>query len=67
MAAGTGVVTHDVGGAVLQPGHRAERAAHITAEVVNNRPYPRHRGDPHLAELAQVFSHLESINMVTSP
>jgi sulfonate transport system ATP-binding protein len=27
--------------------------------VVNTRPYPRHRGDPHLAELRrEVFVHL---------
>src|SRR6516225_4766318 len=25
--------------------------AHIKAEITNARPYPRHRGDPHLAEL----------------
>ena len=25
--------------------------AHIKAEIANARPYPRHRGDPHLAEL----------------
>jgi NitT/TauT family transport system ATP-binding protein len=29
----------------------SERPARITAEVVNDRPYPRHRDDPHLVDL----------------
>jgi NitT/TauT family transport system ATP-binding protein len=37
----------------------SQRPAHIKAEIVNARPYPRHRGDPHLAELRrQVLAHL---------
>ena len=31
----------------------SERPAQVKAEIVNARPYPRHRGDPHLAELLQ--------------
>jgi ubiquinone/menaquinone biosynthesis C-methylase UbiE len=35
------------------------RPARITAEVENARPYPRHRGDPHLAELRrEIMGHL---------
>jgi NitT/TauT family transport system ATP-binding protein len=29
----------------------SDRPARIAAEIVNDRPDPRHRGDPHLAEL----------------
>jgi len=37
----------------------SDRPAQIQAEVVNMQPYPRHRGDPHLAELRrEVFAHL---------
>jgi NitT/TauT family transport system ATP-binding protein len=36
-----------------------QRPAHIKAEIASARPYPRHRGDPHLAELRhQVLAHL---------
>ena len=37
----------------------SERPAQIKAEIVNSLPYPRHRGDPYLAELRhKVFAHL---------
>jgi sulfonate transport system ATP-binding protein len=37
----------------------SNRPARITAEIVNDRPYPRHRGDRHLAELGrQVLAEL---------
>ena len=56
------LVTHDVEEALFLAGRvivLSERPAHIKAEIVNARPYPRHRGDPHLAELRhQVFAHL---------
>jgi NitT/TauT family transport system ATP-binding protein len=56
------LVTHDVEEAVFLASRvivLSERPAHIRAEVVNTRPYPRHRGDPHLAELRrEVFVHL---------
>jgi NitT/TauT family transport system ATP-binding protein len=56
------LVTHDVEEALFLAGRvivLSERPAHIKAEIVNTRPYPRHRGDPHLAELRhQVFAHL---------
>jgi len=29
----------------------SERPARVKAEIIVDRPYPRHRGDPHLAEL----------------
>jgi len=48
------LVTHDVEEAVFLASRvivLSERPARVTAEVVNARPYPRHRGDPHLAEL----------------
>ena len=56
------LVTHDVEEALLLADRvivLSERPAHIKAEIVNARPYPRHRGDPHLVELRhEVFSHL---------
>ena len=56
------LVTHDVEEALFLAGRvivLSQRPAHIKAEIVNTRPYPRHRGDPHLAELRhQVFAHL---------
>jgi NitT/TauT family transport system ATP-binding protein len=29
----------------------SDRPARVTADITVDRPYPRHRGDPHLAEL----------------
>jgi len=56
------LVTHDVEEALFLAGRvilLTERPAHIKAEIVNDLPYPRHRGDPRLAELRhQVFTHL---------
>jgi NitT/TauT family transport system ATP-binding protein len=56
------LVTHDVDEALFLAGRvivLSERPAHIKAEVVNPWPYPRHRGDPHLAELRhELFAHL---------
>jgi sulfonate transport system ATP-binding protein len=56
------LVTHDIEEALFLAGRvilLTERPAHIKAEVVNSLPYPRHRGDPHLAELRHdVFGHL---------
>lgn len=56
------LVTHDVEEAVFLAGRvivLSKRPARITAEVVNARPYPRHRGDPHLAELRrEIMGHL---------
>jgi NitT/TauT family transport system ATP-binding protein len=56
------LVTHDVEEAVFLASRvivLSERPAHIMAEVVNARPYPRHRGDPQLAELRrQIMAHL---------
>lgn len=56
------LVTHDVEEAVFLASRvivLSERPARITAEVVNARPYPRHRGDPRLAELRrEIMGHL---------
>src|SRR5262252_1273181 len=56
------LVTHDVEEAVFLASRvivLSERPARVTAEVVNARPYPRHRGDPHQAELRrEIMGHL---------
>jgi sulfonate transport system ATP-binding protein len=56
------LVTHDVEEAVFVASRvivLSQRPARITAEVVNARPYPRHRGDTHLAELRrEILGHL---------
>ncbi|MBV8089078.1 MAG: ABC transporter ATP-binding protein, partial [Alphaproteobacteria bacterium] len=56
------LVTHDVEEALFLAGRVivfSERPAQVKAEIINARPYPRHRGDPHLAELRhEVFSQL---------
>jgi NitT/TauT family transport system ATP-binding protein len=56
------LVTHDVEEAVFLASRiivLSERPARVTAEVVNARPYPRHRDDPHLAELRrEIMGHL---------
>jgi NitT/TauT family transport system ATP-binding protein len=56
------LVTHDVEEALFLASRVivfSERPARIVAEIENDRPYPRHRGDPHLAELrGQVLKHL---------
>jgi NitT/TauT family transport system ATP-binding protein len=56
------LVTHDVEEALFLAGRvivLSERPARIKAQIVNARPHPRHRGDPHLVELRrEVFAHL---------
>jgi len=56
------LVTHDVEEAVFLANRiivLSDRPARLRAEVVNRRPYPRHRGDAHLVELRrEIMGHL---------
>ena len=56
------MVTHDVEEALFLASRvivLSARPARVVAEVENNRPYPRHRGDPQLAKLrGEVLAHL---------
>jgi NitT/TauT family transport system ATP-binding protein len=48
------LVTHDVEEALFLANRVivfSDRPARVTADITVDRPYPRHRGDPHLAEL----------------
>ncbi|HEY9348625.1 MAG TPA: ATP-binding cassette domain-containing protein, partial [Inquilinus sp.] len=48
------LVTHDVEEALILASRvivLSDRPARVLTEIVNDRPYPRHRGDPHLAAL----------------
>jgi NitT/TauT family transport system ATP-binding protein len=48
------LVTHDVEEALFLANRVivfSDRPAKVTADIAVDRPYPRHRGDPHLAEL----------------
>jgi NitT/TauT family transport system ATP-binding protein len=56
------LVTHDVEEAIFLASRivvLSDRPARIMAQVVNGRPYPRHRGDPHLVALRRdIMGHL---------